>query len=136
MQDADQLAILNGQLGYPSHPDQVRARLEILLADPDQSIFVADQFEKGVVGWVHVYKQALLESDLSAEIGGLVVDQDCRRLGIGEKLMEAAETWARQNGCPSLHLRSNIIRTGAHAFYRRLGYEINKTQYSFIKRIK
>ena len=86
VEDAPRLADLNGQLGYPSRPEQVLARLKTLLADPDQKVFVADLAGTGAAGWVHVYRQALLESDLTAEIGGLVVEQSCRRMGIGQKL--------------------------------------------------
>ncbi len=135
IKDAARLAELSDQLGYPSQREQVRTRLKMLMADPDQVVFVADLPGMGAAGWVHVYRQALLESDLTAEIGGLVVDQACRRMGIGQKLMGAAEDWAREKGCVILHLRSNIIREGAHAFYKALGYEINKTQYSFIKEL-
>lgn len=133
LDDAVRLSELNGQLGYTSSPDQVRARLEILLADANQIVFVADLADKGVMGWVHVYRQALVEYDLRAEVGGLVVDQSCRRMGIGQKLMEAAEAWACENGCSTVHLRSNITRDGAHAFYRQLGYQMNKTSYNFTK---
>ncbi len=136
LEDAARLAELNGQLGYPSRPEQVLARLEILLADPHQGVFVADLAGAGLVGWLHVYRQALLEADLTAEIGGLVVEQSHRRMGVGQKLMEAAEAWALQQGCCRVHLRSNVIREGAHAFYRRLGYQIDKTQYSFVKRLE
>jgi GNAT superfamily N-acetyltransferase len=131
--DAARLAELNGELGYPSRPEQVLARLQALLARADQQVFVGDLAGVGVAGWVHVYRQELLESDLTAEIGGLVVAQSCRRMGIGQQLMAAAEAWARENGCGAVHLRSNVIRTGAHAFYKSLGYQINKTSYSFLK---
>ena len=37
--------------------------------------------------------------------------------------MEQAEAWTRQSGGRAVCLRSNVVREGAHEFYRRLGYE-------------
>jgi GNAT superfamily N-acetyltransferase len=89
-----------------------------------------------VVGWVHVHLYLLLVDDLEAEIGGLVVDADLRGQGVGAQLMAAAEAWARENGCQSVYLRSNTLRTEAHAFYRHLGYSLIKSQYAFRKVIR
>jgi hypothetical protein len=50
--------------------------------------------------------------------------------------MQAAETWTLEKGCSSVYLRSNVIRTGAHEFYKRLGYTIIKSQYAFRKVLK
>lgn len=66
-------------------------------------------------------------------IGGLVVDRNHRRLGIGRALMERAEVWAAERGCSMVRLTSSATRTAAHQFYEGLGYTTIKTQYSFIK---
>ncbi len=86
-------------------------------------------------GWVHAHVSHLVENDPEAEIGGLVVDEAYRRTGAGGLLMERAEQWARDRGLKSVYLRSNIIRKDAQAFYKKLGYEIVKTQYAFRKRL-
>ncbi len=86
-------------------------------------------------GWVHAHVSHLVERDPEAQIGGLVVDEACRGGGTGRLLMERAEQWARDRGLKSVYLRSNIIRKDAHAFYKKLGYEIVKTQYAFRKRL-
>jgi GNAT superfamily N-acetyltransferase len=49
--------------------------------------------------------------------------------------MQQAERWARGTGCPSVTVRSNVLRTGAHAFYQRLGYRLVKKQKVFRKRL-
>ena len=49
------------------------------------------------------------------------------------RLMEEAEQWARDKGCRSVRLRSNVVRAEAHAFYERLGYSVFKTQKNYRK---
>jgi len=87
----------------------------------------------GVVGWVHVSVSHLLESDVRAEVNGLIVADGQRSAGAGAKLLEAAEAWARRRGCRGMNVRSNVIRERAHKFYERQGYEHYKSQKAFRK---
>jgi GNAT superfamily N-acetyltransferase len=130
--DAPRLAELAGQLGYPTTKEQMRQRLRGIQPASRHAIFVADSAE-GVVGWLHVSKQPLLEVDLRAEVNGLVVAEGQRSFGAGARLLAAAEAWARKHGCKSMSVRSNVIRERAHKFYERNGYEHFKTQKSFRK---
>ena len=127
------IAELCDQLGYACTAEQVRPRLEQLLARPDHAVLVAELAGQGVIGWVHVYLSPLLERELQSEIGGLVTDEAHRGLGAGRLLMEQAEEWTKQNGGRAVCLRSNVVREGAHEFYRRLGYASVKTSYTFRK---
>ena len=43
--------------------------------------------------------------------------------GIGSVMMEHAIGFARERGCKSVKLTSNLKRTDAHRFYERLGFE-------------
>src|SRR6267154_4044006 len=74
-----------------------------------------------------------LESEVRAEVNGLVVAEGQRSLGAGARLLAAAENWARKHGCKNMSVRSNVIRERAHKFYERDGYEHYKTQKSFRK---
>ncbi len=130
--DVERLAVLCEQLGYSVTVDAVRARLARLAANPEHAVFVAEDAGR-VTGWVHVFARELLESARHAEIGGLVVDAEVRGTGTGRQLMVAAEDWARAHECRYVSLRSNVIRTGAHEFYKRLGYEITKQSLTFRK---
>lgn len=133
LEDAAALAGLSTQLGYATSEDDARRRLIQVAGNPENVVFVAALREGRVVGWLHAYLCHLVESDMYAEIGGLVVDQQHRRSGGGRLLMQHAEQWARSKCCKAVSLRSNIIREGAHAFYPSLGYEIVKTQHAFRK---
>jgi GNAT superfamily N-acetyltransferase len=131
--DAPRIAVLTGQLGYPATALQIRERLRRIQPASQNAIFVADSARDGVVGWLHVSKEPLLESDVRAEVNGLVVAEGQRSLGAGAQLLAAAEDWARKHGCKSMSVRSNVIRERAHKFYERNGYEHYKTQKSFRK---
>ncbi len=129
--DAAQVAGLCDQLGYPASVGEVQERLSRLRQDRQHMVYVAELASGQVVGWVHVYLCPLLIADLGAEIGGLVVDENWRSIGIGLRLLQQAEQWAQQQGCWAVHVRSNVTRERAHRFYERIGYQTIKTQRVF-----
>ena len=131
--DAARLADLSGQLGYPATTAQIRERIRKIQPAAQHAVLVAETKDAGVIGWLHVSKQPLLEVDLRAEVNGLVVAEDHRSIGAGARLLAAAEDWARKRGCKGMSVRSNVIRDRAHQFYLRNGYEHYKTQKSFRK---
>ena len=80
-EDADAVAALSGQLGYPMTPNRLRERYETIIQSSDNGLFVAER-DGVILGWVHVLGIHYLESSQSfAEIGGLVVEVDARREG-------------------------------------------------------
>ncbi|HEX9009910.1 MAG TPA: GNAT family N-acetyltransferase [Holophagaceae bacterium] len=130
--DADRLACLTGQLGYPAPPEAIQDRLDRLMAVEDQVVLVAEG-DGEVVGWAQVGRGLTLESGAQAELVGLVVDEAWRGRGIGAALVAAAEDWARDRGLPRLRVRSNVTREATHRFYRNLGFEEAKRQVVFRK---
>ena len=132
--DVAQIARLCGELGYPATPAQIAARLRRLTPAARHAVFVAESADgAGVVGWLHVSVSNLLESDVRAEVNGLIVAEGQRSAGAGAKLLQAAEKWARKRDCGAMNVRSNVIRERAHKFYEREGYEHYKTQKAFRK---
>jgi GNAT superfamily N-acetyltransferase len=139
--DAASLAELSGQLGYPATRAQIAKRFGKLAPPSRNALFVAEVKGNGanrrpagsLIGWLHVSITNLVEVDTRAEVNGLIVAEGQRSLGAGARLLEAAEEWARRNGCDSVNLRSNVIRERAHKFYERQGYEHYKTQKAFRK---
>jgi GNAT superfamily N-acetyltransferase len=109
------------------------ARLEEVLRTKTSACFVAETRDHNVIGWVHVNVIPLLEIDCCAEIGGLIVDENSRSAGVGARLMDEAEKWAKKMRCTGMEVRSNILRKRAHQFYLRQGYEHYKTQKAFRK---
>ena len=131
--DAEALADLATQLGYPSQPGEISQRLRCVEAERS-CVFVA-VVDADVVGWIHVSLYPILQADHAAQILGLVVDQAWRGQGIGGALLEAAEAWAAERGCTTLYVRSNSIRQDAHSFYQHLGYQLVKTSLTFAKQL-
>ena len=131
--DAARIAELSTELGYPATAQQIQARLVRLSPRAKHALFVAQAPGPVLVGWIHVSVTNLIESDLRAEVNGLIVAETYRSLGAGAELLEAAESWARRCGCRAVNVRSNVIRDRAHKFYERQGYEHYKTQKAFRK---
>jgi GNAT superfamily N-acetyltransferase len=124
---------LSGELGYPAKPEEIALRLRQIKPPSQHAVLVAESAESRVIGWLHVSVEPLLETELRAEVNGLVVADDERSRGAGRLLLQAAEEWARKRGCKNMSVRSNVIRERAHQFYERNGYEHYKTQKAFRK---
>ena len=133
--DANEIARLATQLGYPSSMAEMRARIERVQAEGLGRIIAAVDERGSVCGWTHVFVAHRIESDAFAEIGGLVVDEAMRNRGVGRLLLQEAERWAAANGVAVLRVRSNMIRRDAHRFYERAGYSCIKSQGVFDKRL-
>ena len=131
--DAQRLADLTGQLGYPAALAEIRRRMRGIRSAAQHALFVAEATDAGIIGWIHASKQPLLESEIVAQINGLVIAEGHRSFGVGAQLLAAAEDWARKHGCKGMAVRSNVIRDRAHQFYERNGYEHYKTQKTFRK---
>lgn len=134
--DADAVHRLAVQLGYPTQLALTKARVRAVLSSDVADAFVAEDSEGRVLGWAHVFAAPFLESGPNAELGGLVVEESARGRGIGTALVARAEAWTRERGIRKLCLRSNVIRTEAHAFYQKLGFAVQKSQFKFQKEIE
>ena len=132
--DAEAIAALAKQLGYTAEVSAVADRLSRVLPRPDQQFLVADR-DGTAVGWIHMLIVEYVEAEAFVVIGGLVVDRDHRKQGIGRRLLAHAESWAAQHGCSVVRLSSTVQRLEAHMFYERAGYTKIKRQYSFAKAV-
>lgn len=135
IRDFDQILILCEQLGYHAQEKSLYQRLSFTLDSPDDVVFVAQTTKGNVVGWAHALVVCFLEVERFVEIGGLVVDSEYRRQGVGRALMKSVEVWTESIGIHHIRLRSNSIRKEAHKFYRSIGYENQKSQLVFYKPI-
>jgi GNAT superfamily N-acetyltransferase len=130
--DAEEAAELCSQLGYPSTLEDLRKRIEERTRLSDSIALVA-LLNSQIVGWVDACIESHLQSPACAVIGGLVVRDGTRGLGIGKRLCLEIEQWARDKSIPVLRVRSQIIREDAHRFYLREGYSKVKTSVVFEK---
>lgn len=131
--DAEALAKLNREeMGYDYPADRVGEKLGKLLAGGKDKILIAE-LDGQAVGYVHLNGYDVLYADHMKNIMGIAVSRQHRRMGIGGKLLRAAEAWAREDGASGVRLVSGESRKGAHAFYRSLGYEGDKKQLNLKK---
>ena len=126
--DAEAIAALAGELGYPCDLKTVRERLRGILARDDQRVVVAEAAGGAIGGWLQAHCSEALESGFRVEIIGLVVAERLRRQGVGRALVAQAETWAAEISAETVIVRSNAKRVESHAFYPALGYLPSKTQ--------
>lgn len=93
---------------------------EVLLADPNSLLLVADESESGIVGYLLASSHVtLFANGPVVRVEELMVDEAVRGGGIGRQLMTRAEAWARARGAGYLALATR--RAGP--FYKALGYE-------------
>jgi len=133
--DAPRLAELSAALGYPVEPDVIARRLARLFSRPEHLVLVAEAADNLVAGWVHAAEHDILVIGRFCEILGLVVAADHRGKGIGRRLVEEVEHWARERGLDRVSVRSNVTRPESHPFYERAGYVREKTQHVYRKQL-
>ena len=133
--DAEALADLSTQLGYPTTVAAARRRLARIVGEQGHALLVAESASADVIGWVHVFVALRLESDSFAELGGLVVAPESRGRGAGRLLVDAAARWSSEQGLRTLRVRSNVVRHEANAFYSHLGFDQTKSQTVFARRL-
>jgi GNAT superfamily N-acetyltransferase len=134
LQDAEAIALLSKELGYPVDLRMLREWLGAILARDDQRVIVAETPGGVVCGWLQAHSITVLESGLRVEILGLIVSESVRRRGVGRILVQQAETWAAEISAEAVVVRSNAKRVESHAFYPSLGYTPSKTQVVYRKR--
>ena len=123
--DADRLASLLTQLGYPTRPGDVPGRLSRMTTDdPRTTVFVAEQ-NGTVVGLVTAQIVHVLNrpSDVMW-LTTLVVEETVRGSGVGRALVDAVAALGAESGCEWLSVTTHERRSDAHAFYQRIGFDL------------
>jgi ribosomal protein S18 acetylase RimI-like enzyme len=127
--DAERLAALMTELGYPTTPVQMSARLMGILADDDYRTLVAED-DGTVVGAIGTRTGPLYEFDEPyGQIMVLVVAEGDRRSGTGGLLLRAAEASFAERGVRFAVVTSANRRVDAHAFYEKYGYTFDGRRY-------
>jgi GNAT superfamily N-acetyltransferase len=126
--DALALSGLLAELGFPTAPDVVAARLADLAAR-DELVLVAER--AGVaLGLLTVHVTPVLHRPTPVgRLTMLVVTQRARGQGVGRALVAAAERLLAQRGCGLVEVTSHRRLKQAHGFYERLGYEATSVRF-------
>jgi len=132
--DAEALALLSGQLGYPADAAAILRRMGALI--DHGVVLVAVDPQGAICGFAHAEPRCLLIAEPFVELAALVVSENARGSGAGATLLAAVEAWTREHGIASVRVRSNVLRERAHRFYLREGYAEKKRQAVFLKRLQ
>jgi GNAT superfamily N-acetyltransferase len=120
--DADRIASLFTDEGYPSGPSDIVERLERFRSKESQ-VIVADHGGE-VLGFIALHAVPRFEhSDRILRVMALVVDPGVRERGIGRLLMEEAERVGRELGAAWSEVTAGHHRPEARRLYEELGYD-------------
>ncbi|MBI5852252.1 MAG: GNAT family N-acetyltransferase [Planctomycetes bacterium] len=126
--DSRALVPLLAELGHPADEGQIAGRLADLLAS-HEVVLVAER-DAVLLGVLSVHVTPVLHRPRPVgRLTMLVVAAVARGLGVGRALVEHAERILAARGCGLVEVTSNQRRTDAHAFYRRIGYEVTSLRF-------
>ena len=126
--DAERIAALFTDEGYPSGPSDIVERLARFDSDYSR-VIVADKGGE-VLGFVAVHALPRFEhSDRIVRIMALVVDAGERGRGIGRLLMEEAERLGREVEAAFAEVTAGHHRPDARRLYEELGYDATVAAY-------
>lgn len=129
--DSEAIAALVAGLGFEAGAESIKARLAALNKRREAPLVAERGPVIGVLAW-HV-TPVLHRTEPVGRITMMVVAEQARRHGAGRALVEAACEKMRAAGCGLIEVTSNIDLSGAHGFYRRLGFK--RTSYRFAKEL-
>lgn len=133
--NVDQLAPLLAALWPDSSAEEHAAELRLLLGGKAAlvlttplAIFVAEASDGTLAGFVEVDLRSHADGCNPAQpvgyIEGWYVAEDQRQRGVGKKLIEAAEEWARSHQCLEMGSDALILNELSQRAHEALGYEV------------
>jgi GNAT superfamily N-acetyltransferase len=126
--DAERIAALFTDEGYPAGPSDIVARLERFASAFSQVMVAALDGE--VLGFVAYHALPRFEhDDRIVRILALVVDAGVRERGVGRLLMDEVERAAREVGAAFVEVTAGHHRGDARHLYEALGYDGNVAAY-------
>jgi GNAT superfamily N-acetyltransferase len=128
--DADAIAALLTELGHPVASAEIPSRLATVRDDHGAALVAVDNADRPL-GLISLSRHVALHAPGSiAYITALVTASAARRRGVGQLLVEAAKTWAAEQGCVRLSVTSAERRADAHAFYPACGLPYTGRRFS------
>jgi phage shock protein PspC (stress-responsive transcriptional regulator)/GNAT superfamily N-acetyltransferase len=120
--DAEVIARLVGELGYPTDSVEIPNRLKALNDSGTAVAYVAEVDSK-VAGLATAHMWSGIHATHPVGwLTSLVVSSDSYRHGVGRALVDAAIEWVRSRGGERINLTSALRRKEAHEFYKHIGF--------------
>ncbi len=109
-----------------STDDEHKAEMVDIYEHTDlQLVLVAETEEESIVGFLEASIRPFVEDCHTDNVGyleGWFVEPRFRHHGIGGKLVEQAEKWARSKGCQEMASDSEIDNISSIAVHQKIGY--------------
>ena len=105
---------------------QLEEELDEHLRNPSLGAFVLDRGDWKLGGFLETSIRPWAEGCTTSNVGyieGWFVDADLRGHGWGRRLVEVAETWAREKGCREMGSDTWIENQNGRDAHKALGYE-------------
>ena len=126
--DAEAIATLFTDEGYPAGPSDIVARLA-RFAPPHARVIVAEH-DGTLLGFIAIQTLPRFEhDDWIVRILALVVDAGARERGVGRALMAEAERIGREAGAAFIEVTAGHHRPEARHLYESLGYDASVAAY-------
>lgn len=127
-EDAEMIATLFTDEGYPAGPTDIVARLEHF-GTPGSRVIVAER-AGGVLGFIAIHAIPRFEhDDRIMRIVALVVDAGARERGVGRALIAEAERVGAELGAAFAEITAGHHRPEARHLYEALGYDATVAAY-------
>lgn len=126
--DAERIAALFTEEGYPAGPTDIVERLE-RFASAHSRVIVAD-VDGEVMGFIAIHSLPRFEhGDRILRILALVVDAGVRERGLGHLLLTEAERIGGELGCAFVEITAGHHRPEARHLYEAVGYDATVAAY-------
>ena len=119
-------------------PDEHRAEMDEIFADPMQPVFVFVRSNGKLGGYLEAGTRQYAEGCKSSPVGyieGWFVDEALRGQGIGKKLVQAAEEWARSQGLTEMASDTWLDNEDSIQAHLKLGYAEVERTVNFAKKL-
>lgn len=110
---------------WPDDAGAHEVEMQQWLARADAVVFVAARAHGGLAGFAEAGTRPYVDGCDSSPVAfleGWYVDPDVRGRGLGRRLVEAVEAWARTRGLSELASDALLENTGSHRAHERTGF--------------
>ena len=129
----DIVTLRNNELGGNVTLEEMALKMDVMKENEHYETFVA-VYDGRVAGFISTVIVLAIEWPVGyLRVEGFAVDKSIQGKGIGSKLLDYAEEYAKSKGIGAACLNSNLKRADSHAFYEGRGY--NKQSYFFVKKL-
>ncbi len=121
-----------------SDRQELLAQMQSMLNEPLEPVFVVVRPDGSLGGFLEAGLRKYADGCSTSPVGyieGWYVDEDLRRLGVGARLVRAAEEWAREQGCSEMASDTWLDNDMSISAHLSLGYEECERLVHFCKKL-